>query len=322
MMPLVPILLASVADPGDPIPFSRGLGGLMFVIGGLAGLRKARKLRLGSGAREDTPAFTTAQDVTTAQARAGLVRVRGTVVCDRPLLSPLTQTPCCFYRVEVEDRCDDSSAQAVGWRPRHRESSTTSFKLRDAAGVIEIVPSGLAVDAPPTFEHEVHSAAGNPEEERLLAYVRQNCPDQASRVLFSVLKQVVLAPEDQANTQERLQVLEERHRRGLDRETTAHSFLFRETCFLPGSELEIAGTACKNDLRRIMTKGPGTTPFRASTHFGQALPLASAHSGQTLPEKQNHQARAFAIVSTLVLLAGVLMMISPYLLHWLTSTIE
>jgi len=309
MTALLPILLSFVAELGDPIPFSRGLGGLMFVIGGLAGLRQARKLRLGSRALEDT------QVVTTAQVGAGLVRVRGTVVCDRPLLSPLTQTPCCFYRVEVDDRCDDGSATSTGWRPRHRESSTASFKLRDAAGVIDIVPSGLAVEGPPTFEHEVHSAAGNPEEERLLAYVRQNCPDNASRVLFSVLKQVVLSPEDQANTQERLQVLEERHRRGLDRETTAHSFLFRETCFLPGGELEITGTACKNDLRRIMTKGPGTTPFRASTHFGQALPFASAHSGPALPEKQNHQARAFAIVSTLVLLAGVLMMISPYLLH-------
>lgn len=314
-MPILPILLALVADPGDLLPLSRGLGGLMFVIGGLAGLRQARKLRRGSRALEDTPIITTAEAVTAAPAGVGLVRVRGTVACDRPLLSPLTQTPCCFYRVEVDDRCDDSSSKAMGWRPRHRESSTASFKLRDGAGVIEIVPGGLTVDAPPTFEREVHSAAGDPEEERLLAYVRQNCPDQASRVLFSVLKQVVLAPEDQANTQERLQVLEERHRRGLDRETKAHSFLFRETCFLPGSELEIAGTACKNDLRRIMTKGPGTTPFRASTHFGQALPLGSASPGQALPEEQNRQARAFAIVSTLVLLAGVLMMISPYLLH-------
>jgi hypothetical protein len=247
MMPLLPILQAFVADPA--IPYSRGLGGLMFVIAGLAGLRKARKLRLGSRALEDTP-------VLPAQVGAALVRVRGTVVCDRPLLSPLTQTPCCFYRVEVDDRCDDSSATGMGWRPRHRESSTASFKLRHAAGVIEIAPGGLAVDAPPTFEHEVHSAAGNPEEERLLAYVRQNCPDKASRVLFSVLKQVVLSPESQANTQERLQVLEERHRRRLDRETTPHSFLFRETCFVPGSELEIAATACKNGLRRIMTKGP------------------------------------------------------------------
>ena len=126
-MALLPILLAFVADPGDPIPFSRGLGGLMFVIGGLAGLRQARKLRLGSRALEDTPVLTTA--------RAGLVRIRGTIACDRPLLSPLTQTPCCFYRVEVEDRCDDGSATGTGWRPRHRESSTASFKLRDAAGV-------------------------------------------------------------------------------------------------------------------------------------------------------------------------------------------
>ena len=210
-MPLLPILLAFVADPGGPIPFSRGLGGLMFVIGGLAGLSKARRLRLGSRALEDTPILTT-------QARAGLIRVRGTVVCDRPLLSPLTQTPCCFYRVDVEDRCDDGSATGMGWRPRHRESSTASFKLLDDAGVIEIVPSGLAVDAPPTFEHEVHSVAGNPEEERLLAYVRQNCPEKASSVLLSLLKQAVFSPEQQANTQERLQVLEERHRRRLDRE--------------------------------------------------------------------------------------------------------
>ncbi len=316
MTAVLPILLALVADPGDPTAFSRALAGLMFVIGGVAGLRHARKLRLGSRTLEHTPAISTAQAVTTARAGAGLVRVRGTVVCDRPVLSPLTQTPCCFYRVEVDDRCDDSSAQATGWRPRHRESSTASFKLRDAAGAIEIVPGGLTVDAPPTFEREVHSAAGNPEEERLLAYVRQNCPDQASRVLFSVLKQVVIAPEDQANTQERLQVLEERHRRGLDRETGAHSFLFRETCFLSGTELEIAGTAWKNDLRRILTKGPGTTPFRASTHFGQELAFVSAASGQAIPEKQNHTARAFAIVSTLFLLAGVLMMISPYLLHY------
>jgi hypothetical protein len=309
MTTVLPILLAFVADPGDPIPFTRGLGGLMFVIGGLAGLRKARKLRLGSHSLADTPLLTT------AQAREGLVRLRGTVVCDRPLLSPLTQTACCFYRVEVDERAGDGLATGMGWRPWHRESSTASFHLRDAAGVIEIVPMGLAIDARPTFEREVHSAAGNPEEERLLAYVHENSPEHANRVLMSVLKQAILSPEDQVNTQERLQLLAERRHQPLGRENTAHSFRLRETCFLPGSELEIAGTAWKNHLRRIITKGPGTSPFLASTHFGQTHPLASSQSGQALPGEPNHQARNLSMVSALALVAGVLMMISPYLLH-------
>ena len=59
----------------------------------------------------------------------------------------------------------------------------------------------------------------------------------------------------------------------------------------------------------------GNDPVSCLNTFRPGTPLASAHSGQALPEEQNRQARAFAIVSSLVLLAGVLMMISPYLLH-------
>jgi hypothetical protein len=302
MMAVLPILLASVADPGDPTAFSRALGGLMFVIGGLAGLRHARKLHLGSSVLEHTPVIRTAQVITSAQ--AGLVCIRGTIDCDRPLLSPLTQTPCCFYRVEVEEPCDDGSATGMGWRPLHRETSTAGFKLRDATGVMEILPKGIEIDAPPTFQHEVISGAGNPDEERMLAYVRQNCPDKANRFLLSLLKQAVLSPvqEMDPRVQERLQQLEERHHRPLHRETRGHSFLFRETCFLPGSELEIAGTAFLNGSSPVIAKGPGKTPFFLSTHFGQEL----------LPGEQNNKARNFAIVSAMILVAGVLMMISSW----------
>jgi hypothetical protein len=294
MMAVLSILVASVADPGDPTPFSRGLGGLMFVIGGLAGLRHARKLHLGSSTLEH------AQAISTAQVGAGLVRICGTILCDRPLLSPLTQTPCCLYRVEVEESSGDGSATGTGWRPLHRDSSTAGFQLRDAAGVIEILPKGIQMDAPPTFQREV--IAGDPGEERLLAYVRQNCPNKANRFLLPLLKQALLSPVQEVDprVQERLQQLEERHHRPLHRQTSGHSFLFRETCFLPGSELEIAGTACLNGSSRVIAKGPGKTPFFLSTHFGQEL----------LPGEQNNKARNFAIVSAMILVAGVLMMIS------------
>jgi hypothetical protein len=297
MMAVLLIVAASLADFGDPASFSRGLGGLMFVIGGFAGLRHARKLRLGSSVVEHTPVFNTTQAV------AGIVRIRGNIVCDRPLLSPLTQTPCCFYRVEVEEPCDDGSATGMGWRPLHRESSTAGFQLRDAVGVIGVLPEGIEIDAPPTFQHEVISGGANPDEEKLLAYVRQNCPNKANRFLFSLLKQGLLSTlqEVDPRVQERLQQLEERHHRPRHRETRGRSFLFRETCFLSGSELEIAGTACVKGLGRVLAKGPGKTPFLLSTHFGQALPV-----------EQNRKARNFAIVSALILFVGVLMMISSY----------
>ncbi len=299
MMAALPILLAAVADPGDPTPFSRGLGGLMCVISGIAGLRHARKLRLGSHAIEEAPVMTT------LKAGAAFVRVHGTIACDQPIVSPLTQTHCCFYRVEVEEPSDDGSSTGMGWRPLHRETSTADFQLRDAAGVIEIFPAGIEIDAPPTFQHEVISRAGTPQEERLLAYVQQNCPNKANRFLLTLLKQAVLSPVQQMDpgVQERLQQLEERHHRPLHRETRGQSFLFRETCFLPGRELEIAGTAFMNGTTRTVGKGPGKTPFLLSTHFRQAI-----------PGEQNRKARNFAIVSSLVLLAGVVMMISSYYL--------
>ncbi len=292
---MIPFLPAMFVDAGSEAFDGNGFFGLLLMIAGVAGLRYSRKLHSVSRALNDTPV------ISVAQAGNGLVRVRGRIASDQLLVSPFTQTPCCFYEVEVEEPSDDGSATGMAWRRAHIESSVARFELRDRTGAIEIRPEGIQVHAPPTFRHEVISRPRDPSEERMLAYVREHCPNKLNRLVLNTVKKALLTPEQEADpqVQERLRQLEERRHQQLHRETKGHSFLFRETCFLPGQELEVVGTAVVDGASRALGKGPGgQTPF-----------LLSAHLGEALNRQQDTMARNFTIASVAALAAGVLVMI-------------
>jgi hypothetical protein len=292
---MIPLLPAMAVDPGTDALFSQGFFGLVLLIAGFCGLGYSRKLHLIARALQETPV------APIAQAGSGLVRVRGSIAADPLLLSPLTQTPCCCYQVVVEEPSDEGTSTGMGWRPLHVEVSNAPFALRDGTGTIEIHPEGLEISAPATFQQEVISRARDSREETMLAYVREHCPNKLNRFLLTTMKQALLTPEQEAapQMQERLRQFEDRRHRQLHKETKGQSFLFRETCFLPGQELEIAGSSVVDGSRRMLGKGPDRKrPFLLSTQFGEAL-----------NRQQSRKARNLSIASAVALVAGVLEMV-------------
>ena len=116
-----------------------GVGLLLFIIG----FRTYRRYRL----MEDTPL---------APIRSipmGLVHVHGTADDDERLASPLTHTPCFYYKVEIEKWTKREKDE--GWETVRTDSVERHFYLDDGTGKVRIEPKGADFDVPQTFRGEV-----------------------------------------------------------------------------------------------------------------------------------------------------------------------
>ena len=96
-------------------------------------LHKARTI-------EDTPTSNI------ASAAQGYVELIGTAKPDQPLLNaPLTNTPCLWYRFQVE-RYETTGKRAT-WRVIRSGASERSFYLQDDTGMCHVHPEGADVSA-------------------------------------------------------------------------------------------------------------------------------------------------------------------------------
>jgi len=105
------------------------LAGVCFYVG-FAYLRRARII-------EDTP---TAKIRSAAQ---GFVELNGTAVTDpeNPIVSPLTDSDCCWYRYEIEKKSDKN------WHSVEKGSSEHPFIVEDETGRCIVLPKGAEVTA-------------------------------------------------------------------------------------------------------------------------------------------------------------------------------
>ncbi len=286
--------LMAPADSDSGFWSGHGIAAVLMVIGGGLGLRHAAKLHALARAIEKT------RTVTTTAAQSGLVRIRGKIDAPRRVLSPFTQTVCCCYQVEIEEASDDGSSTGMGWRPLHTAISQERFELRDPWGTIEIDPQGMQLDVVPTLTHEVISQPRDAREAAMLDYVRQNCPSPGNRRVLEAGKRAFLSAEQQADprVQEGLRQLEKRYHRQLHKKTEGQAFLFRETCLLPGQELEVAGTVRQEGTHRVLGQGPPGSPF-----------LLSARIGAALSREQHRKTRNFALISCAIFVAGILVLV-------------
>ena len=89
------------------------------------------------------------EDMPTARIRSasqGYVELIGrTLPPDAPLFSPITRTPCCWYRFKIERRKEGNSDS--GWETEQQGVSTTQFWLDDGTGRCIIDPEGAEVHA-------------------------------------------------------------------------------------------------------------------------------------------------------------------------------
>lgn len=129
------------------------------------------------------------------QIAPGFVHVRGTVACAEPLTSPLTQSPCCYYRTTIE-RLTRSTQGVASYTTIYSEPGAKTFYLDDGTGRVLVDPVGAEYDVPQVFRTHLRNdapgltitvidpsiASGVPSEQRLRDYVAQHARDQAGRV--------------------------------------------------------------------------------------------------------------------------------------------
>ena len=108
---------------------------LMLGAGRIAYATAARKRLI-----EDTP---TSRIRSAPQGFVELAGVAG-VFEGEPIIAPLTQRPCCWYRYRVEERSSRNS-EGDEWRTLESGTSDDVFKLDDGDGVCGIDPEGAEV---------------------------------------------------------------------------------------------------------------------------------------------------------------------------------
>ncbi|HEY4738989.1 MAG TPA: hypothetical protein VIH76_00170 [Candidatus Acidoferrales bacterium] len=88
---------------------------------------------------EDTP------HIRIAAAPIGLVRVRGVAQSTDTILSPVSRTPCCFYRVVIE-KWRESGRNAAGFEQLRTDADGPLFHIADDSGKILVDLHGADFD--------------------------------------------------------------------------------------------------------------------------------------------------------------------------------
>lgn len=128
----------------------------------------------------------------------GFVHLRGTVACQEPLVSPLTQMPCCYYLTSIArlTRYTQGVATQKTYTTIYSEPSAKAFYLDDGTGKVQVDPHGAEYDVPQTFVTYVNTdkpgltgtvmdssvSNGTPSEQRLRDYIAKHASDPAGRV--------------------------------------------------------------------------------------------------------------------------------------------
>lgn len=135
--------------PGVVLAASGILAGLALLWRGLQGFRLGARVA----------------DVATsriASLAAGEVRVHGVAEpAEITLVSPLTSTPCVWYRARIERFGDDDREDTF------EEERGIGFRVRDETGSIRVFPRGAHVDAPPAFDERTGMLGAEPGGLRL-----------------------------------------------------------------------------------------------------------------------------------------------------------
>ncbi len=86
----------------------------------------------------------------------GLVHIRGKAAVDNPVSSPVSHTPCCFYKVEIDQW--KSQGKSHGWSHLRTDTDGSRFFLADDTGKVQVDARSAEFDLPLSAEREVSSA--------------------------------------------------------------------------------------------------------------------------------------------------------------------
>jgi len=134
-------LLAS--SSGSIPPFVPLLVFLFGIILFIVGFRNYRQYRI----MADTPLMPV------RSVPMGLVHVSGKSTGGNPLIAPLTQVPCYYYKVTVEKKVKKDNKEE--WEKAGTEQAEAPFYLEDTTGKILVQPQQAEFDVPRSFWGEV-----------------------------------------------------------------------------------------------------------------------------------------------------------------------
>jgi hypothetical protein len=108
----------------------------------------------------------------------GLVRIHGKAASERPVTSPISHTPCCFYQVNI-DRWKDQGDSGT-WLRYGAEADGASFYLEDSSGRVLVDPRGADCDIESTSVREASSArpSSAAADAELFSYVARVGPSE------------------------------------------------------------------------------------------------------------------------------------------------
>lgn len=144
------------SDPSGGLVVGIGLGVFLFY----KGFRNFREYKI----LEDTPRMPI------RSLSMGFTHIHGKAQSGNLVTSPLTKTPCCFYRVEIDQW--KSHDRSSSWEHICTDMDGTQFYVADDTGHVLVDAHSAEYDFPPTSERVVSSAnAAGQDDAELLSYV-------------------------------------------------------------------------------------------------------------------------------------------------------
>lgn len=134
--------MSSQSDPTGALILGTGAGIWMF----FKGFRVFREYKV----VEDTPR------ISIRSVSMGLAHIRGVAQLEPPILSPVSHTPCCFYRIEIEQWKSEGKSHA--WSHIRTDQDGAKFFVADQTGKVLVDAQAAEFDVPMTAERVVDSA--------------------------------------------------------------------------------------------------------------------------------------------------------------------
>jgi len=124
----------------------------------------------------------------------GLVQIRGQAKGDQPVTSPVSHTPCYWYKVVIEHWKTDSEGGGH-WEHSRTDSHGVKFYLSDATGHIKVDAQNAELDLPQTAQRKVSHASSasvgtGATDEQLLRYVTEAGVHSAGRLIGSGIQRL------------------------------------------------------------------------------------------------------------------------------------
>jgi hypothetical protein len=231
----------------------------IFLLGALIfawGFKVYRELRI----LEDTPL------IPVRSVSMGLSRLKGKATGEDRLTSPMTNQPCYYYRVQVQEW--ERIGNNAGWNTYKSKTEARRFYLDDGSGRVLVDPQGANLDVEYTFHAEigprtkntryVNPSLGAPglAEAELRALIAIN-PKLRTAYLQSNDGPLVRPPDLTPEMVARLNPRE--------------SFRLTEHCLLADRECTVLGTCVENPSpkdeqdRNLITKGSTEKTFLITT---------------------------------------------------------